>query len=205
MWEFFEAGGPVMWPLLLCSVIALAIILERLWFWMRIDLDKHKGDIEALLRDIQEGDESVASREGAGLIFRMLTTGAAYQGGTTAKAMEIIAIEAMKSMRRGMTVLDTIITIAPMLGIIGTVLGIIASFDMLGHAGVEDPKAVVSGIASALITTATGLSISVATVFPYNYFNSRIDEAQDRLEAYSSRLEVAKDTRVATSGKVAEA
>ncbi len=205
MWEFFEAGGPVMWPLLLCSVIALAIILERLWFWMRIDLDKHKGDIEALLRDIQEGDESVASREGAGLIFRMLTTGAAYQGGTTAKAMEIIAIEAMKSMRRGMTVLDTIITIAPMLGIIGTVLGIIASFDMLGQAGVEDPKAVVSGIASALITTATGLSISVATVFPYNYFNSRIDEAQDRLEAYSSRLEVAKDTRVATSGKVAEA
>ena len=83
-----------------------------------------------------------------------------------------------------MPVLDTIITIAPMLGILGTVTGIIASFDMLGLAGVEEPKAVVAGIAQALITTAAGLGISIATVFPYNYFSARIEAAQEELEMY---------------------
>lgn len=79
-----------------------------------------------------------------------------------------------------------------MLGILGTVTGIIASFDMLGLAGVEEPEAVVAGIAQALITTAAGLGISIATVFPYNYFSARIEAAQEELEMYCSRLEIAQ-------------
>ncbi len=106
------------------------------------------------------------------------------------KAMSIIAMRSITKMRRGMNVLDTIITVAPMLGIIGTVLGIIASFESLAIAGVGDPKAVIGGIAEALITTAAGLSISVMTVFPYNYFNTRIERAQDLIEMYASHLEI---------------
>ena len=99
-------------------------------------------------------------------------------------------MRSVAKMRRGMNVLDTVITVAPMLGIIGTVTGIIASFESLAIAGVGDPKAVIGGIAEALITTATGLVISVGTLFPYNYFNTRIERAQDLIEMYASHLEI---------------
>jgi Biopolymer transport proteins len=191
MWDLFLSGGPVMWPLLLCSIISLTVLLERVWFWLQLDLDKDKPAIEALLEGfLSRKKEGGPARESKSIVFRMLASGIAHQGFSSTKAMEAVALDAVKSMRRGMPVLDTIITIAPMLGILGTVLGIISSFDMLGQAGVEEPKAVVAGIAEALITTAAGLSISVATVFPFNYFNSRIENAQDTLEHYGTRLEI---------------
>lgn len=197
MWEIFQAGGPVMWPLLLCSVLSLTIILERAWFWARLDIDADTAAIEALLESFaacgahgSQGGATPSWEKPGGVVLSMLASGAAHAGFSSAKAMEAVALEAVKSMRRGMPVLDTIITIAPMLGILGTVTGIIASFDMLGQTGVEDPRAVVAGIAEALITTAAGLGISVATVFPYNYFNSRIENAQDTFEYYGTRLEI---------------
>jgi len=87
-------------------------------------------------------------------------------------------------------VLDTMITVAPLLGIFGTVLGIISSFEILGSGGIADPKLVTGGIAQALITTATGLGISIITVFPYNYFRSRIEHAIHVMEKYATSLEV---------------
>lgn len=88
-----------------------------------------------------------------------------------------------------MTVLDTMITVAPLLGIFGTVLGIISSFKMLGAGGIANPKLVTGGIAQALITTATGLGISIITVFPYNYFKSKIENAIHVMEKYATSLE----------------
>ncbi len=82
------------------------------------------------------------------------------------------------------------ITVAPLLGIFGTVLGIISSFEMLGTSGIADPKLVTSGIAQALITTATGLGIAIIAVIPYNYFNSRINHAIHIMEKYATSLEV---------------
>jgi len=196
MWELFQAGGPVMWPLLLCSITSLAFILERAWFWSRLDLDNDKGAIEALLESFrlrQKGLTVAPGRQGA--VFRMLASGMAHEDFSCSRAMESVALSEIKAMRCGMPILDTIITIAPMLGILGTVTGIIASFDMLGQTGVEDPKAVVAGIAEALITTAAGLGISVATVFAFNYFNSRIEDAQDIFEHYGTRLEIVLGNR----------
>lgn len=196
MLEIFMAGGPVMWPLLLCSLVALTVILERAWFWGRFDLAEDKNGIELLLEYCEKGkdtsiDPGIKIRKGA--VFRMLQSGLAHWEFSSTKAMESVAQAEHKKMRRGMGVLDTIITAAPMLGILGTVIGIINSFDMLSQSGIEDPRAVVSGIAEALITTASGLVISVATVFPFNYFNSRIDNALDVFEDYGNRLEILLD------------
>lgn len=192
MLEFFQAGGPLMWPLLLCSIVSLSVILERFWFWSHLDLDRNGQAAERFLKETLQGNARIPHQEQQGVIGKMLISGMACSKASCAKAMEVVALDALSKMRKGMPMLDTIITIAPMLGIIGTVVGIIASFDMLGQAGVDDPKAVVSGIAQALITTAAGLSISVVTVFPFNYFNSRIEHAQDLMEAYASRLEIAR-------------
>jgi biopolymer transport protein ExbB len=89
-----------------------------------------------------------------------------------------------------MAVIDTMITVAPLLGIFGTVTGIILSFEMLGSAGIEHPQAVTAGIAQALITTAAGLGIAILSVFPYNYFNSRIEKAALDIEKYATSLEI---------------
>jgi biopolymer transport protein ExbB len=93
-------------------------------------------------------------------------------------------------MGRFMGVLDTMITVAPLLGILGTVLGIIESFSMLDSFGIENPRAVTGGIAQALITTASGLTIAIVTVFPYNYFNSRMEKAAKIIEKYATSFEI---------------
>jgi biopolymer transport protein ExbB len=107
-----------------------------------------------------------------------------------AKAMEAAASEEIKRMQKYMAVIDTMITVAPLLGIFGTVIGIILSFEMLGTAGIAHPQAVTAGIAQALITTAAGLGIAILSVFPYNYFNSRIEKAALDIEKYATSLEI---------------
>ena len=107
-----------------------------------------------------------------------------------ARAMESAGAEELRRMQRFMGVLDTMITVAPLLGIFGTVLGIIDSFQILGAAGIADPRAVTGGIAQALITTAFGLSIAILSVFPFNYFNSRVDKAAHLIEQYATSLEI---------------
>jgi biopolymer transport protein ExbB len=106
------------------------------------------------------------------------------------RAMESAAAEELRRMQRFTGVLDTMITVAPLLGIFGTVLGIIDSFEILGAAGIADPRAVTGGIAQALITTAFGLGIAILSVFPFNYFNSRVEEAAHQIEQYATSLEI---------------
>ena len=89
-----------------------------------------------------------------------------------------------------MSILDTLITVAPLLGIFGTVTGIIHSFDVLGTSGIENPHMVTAGIAEALITTAAGLGIAIFSIFPYNYFNSRVESAAIAIEKYATSLEI---------------
>jgi biopolymer transport protein ExbB len=117
------------------------------------------------------------------------------------RAMEAEADLTVQRMQRFMPVLDTMITVAPLLGILGTVIGIIDSFQMLGTSTIGDPKLVTGGIAQALITTAAGLGISIVAVIPYNYFNSRINQAMHVMEKYATSLEVVfrKNSREAAS------
>jgi biopolymer transport protein ExbB len=93
------------------------------------------------------------------------------------------------------------ITVAPLLGILGTVVGIIESFEILGSSGINTPKAVTGGIAQALITTASGLAIAIITVFPYNYFNSRIEQAIRIIEKYATSFEIVYEDMIAPSDK----
>jgi biopolymer transport protein ExbB len=104
--------------------------------------------------------------------------------------MESAAADEIQRMRRFMTILDTMITVAPLLGIFGTVIGIITSFEMLGSAGIDRPQAVTAGVAQALITTATGLGIAILSVFPYNYFNTKVERAAMEIERYATSLEI---------------
>ena len=123
-------------------------------------------------------------------MVRILVSGILHREFSMVKAMESAAADEVQRMRRYMTVLDTMITVAPLLGIFGTVTGIITSFEMLGSAGIDHPDAVTAGVAEALITTATGLAIAIFSVFPYNYFNAKVRRATLDIEKYATSLEI---------------
>jgi biopolymer transport protein ExbB len=193
MLDIFISGGPVMYPLLACSIIMLTVIIERIFFWISMDMCRNKPLVDEALELCRTGDwESVRlkTKESKDYIIRILIAGILHRDFSMTKAMESAAADEIKLMRRYNGVLDTMITVAPLLGIFGTVLGIITSFEMLGTTGIEQPQAVTAGIAQALITTAAGLGIAILSVFPYNYFNSRVENAALAIEKYATSLEI---------------
>lgn len=193
MYDFIVNGGPVMWPLLACSVVSLAIVIERLIFWAILACRKDRKRINRIFELTEQGDFEAAVQEGIGskcMVTRILTDGLAHRNYGLLQSLESAAMTEIEQTKRGLTVLDTIITLAPLLGILGTVSGIIVSFDLLGDAGIEDPKAVTGGIAQALITTATGLSIAIVTLLPYNAFVRKIEKLTRHLDRLIIHYEV---------------
>ncbi len=193
IYDIIQNGGPVMWPLLACSLVVLTIIIERLSFWTSIKRKRNRKLLDEVLCLAEGGNWQKIKEKSVGCtdhVVRVLNVGILHREYDMAKAMEAEAQHLIKKMSRFMTVLDTMITVAPLLGIFGTVLGIISSFDMLGTSGIADPKLVTSGIAQALITTAAGFVISIVTVFPYNFFKSLIEDSSHGIEKYATSLEV---------------
>jgi biopolymer transport protein ExbB len=193
MVDFFIKGGPVMYPLLICSILSLAIILERTLFWIRLTRNRDEARVSQILELAEKEDYESAwelGRRSGDYIIRMLVGGIAHRRYSLPSALEMGAEEEVKKMGKHLNILDTIITVAPLLGIFGTVVGIINSFDVLGRAGIEHPQIVTGGIAQALITTATGLGVAMMTLLPYNYFQSRIESASKELEKFATSLEI---------------
>ncbi|MBM4311140.1 MAG: MotA/TolQ/ExbB proton channel family protein [Deltaproteobacteria bacterium] len=193
MIEMFIKGGPVMYPLLLCSVISLSVIIERFIFWIGVDRARSRALLDEVLELCRQGDWEAVRLKAAGsgnYVIRVLISGILHRDYSLGKAMESASAEEIGRMGRFMGVLDTMITVAPLLGILGTVTGIIDSFNMLGAQGLEQPQAVTAGIAEALITTAAGLIIAIATLVPYNMFNARIERAARRIEKYATSFEI---------------
>jgi len=190
---FFVKGGPVMYLLLICSMLAVTVIIDRLIFWVREDYRRNSQLVDEVMELCRKGDWEGVKEKVQGskdYVIRILVSGIVHRDFSMIKAMESSAAEEVKRMRRHMTVLDTMITVAPLLGIFGTVIGIITSFELLGAGGIEDPQAVTGGIAQALITTAAGLGIAILSVFPYNYFNARVENAVLSIEKYATSLEI---------------
>ena len=207
MLDIFIKGGPVMYPLLVCSVIVLTVVIERIFFWVGMDMRRNKQLVDDVLELCRHGDwESVRAKTKGSkdYIIRILVTGILHREFSMTKAMESAAADEIKRMRRYHSVLDTMITVAPLLGIFGTVTGIIISFEVLGTAGIENPQAVTAGIAQALITTAAGLGIAIFSVFPYNYFNSRIENAVLAIEKYATSLEIVYEKLIHPNSKQKE-
>jgi len=204
MWDVFEKGGPVMYPLLACSIIALAVVIDRAIFWLKLGLQRKPSLVDEVLELSRQGDwESIRIKttNTKDYIIKILVSGILHREFSMIKAMEAAAADEIKHMRRFMGVLDTMITVAPLLGIFGTVLGIITSFEVLGSAGIEHPQAVTGGIAQALITTAAGLGIAILSVFPYNYFSSRVENAAMLIEKYATSLEIVFEKLTQPGGK----
>ncbi len=183
--RLFSSGGWVMWPLSALSLFSVTICVERTIFWVRTNKGHRDRWIRTLSHRLRKGDRSGADEllaDDRSVYGRVMTT--VLDHGTS----EASAIDAVEGNRHTIeaysSALSTIITAAPMLGILGTVTGIIQSFRLLGatNASVTDPAQVASGISEALITTAFGLIVAMVTLFPYAIFRSMADRCLSNLE-----------------------
>lgn len=180
MFELIKAGGLLMWPLLICSVISLAIILERLWFLQTRRVIPPQ--LVARVRAWVEAGALDASRleklrEGSPL-GRILAAGLANRQQDREmmkESIEEVGRHEVHDLERFLNALGTIAAITPLLGLLGTVIGMIKVFEVITALGIGDPGVLAEGISEALITTATGLTIAIPSLMFYRYFRGRVE------------------------------
>lgn len=193
MLELFQKGGIIMWPLLITSIVATTVVFERIFFIIREKKRRDPQLVENILAAVEEGDTEKAVAAGyksQDFVARTLTYGLANREKSFSNALLRAANQELKRFSQGLQILDTIITLAPLLGLLGTVTGMIRSFSLLGGREIEAPTVITGGIAEALIATAFGLSIAIIALIPFNYLNSRLEEARHEIEDGSSHLEL---------------
>ncbi|HJT22985.1 MAG TPA: MotA/TolQ/ExbB proton channel family protein [bacterium] len=191
--QFLFRGGFMMIPLLAVSLVALTVILER-WKAFHKLYATPTGFINGVLEKAGSGKikDAIQSCESRDIpVAAVLKAGLEHFKNPTAEmeiAMKNEGESWVPALEKRMHVLDTSITIAPLLGLLGTILGMMGSFKVLTQSGVDDPYSITGGIAEALIATATGLVIAVICVVFHNYFNTLIKNFIYEMESAGSRL-----------------
>lgn len=191
--DWFIQGGPIMYLLLVCSLVSLTITFERILFWYRFRRNRNGALAERVARVVGEGRFEEAARimsTSEDSIVRVFRFGLTHREESMEAALRMGAGHEIRSMAKYLKIHDTIITLAPLLGILGTVLGIITAFDVIGGSTVEDPIAVTGGIAQALVTTAAGLVVAMFSLIPFNYFTARMDDAISEMESHLTNFEI---------------
>jgi biopolymer transport protein ExbB len=193
MWHVLVRGGWMMLPLALCSIVAVTIIIDRLFFFRGLRAENRAEEVIGLVRKggLDEALRIAGGQEGEHVpVMKVLSAGLAHVFDPTG-AMESAATAEVSAMKRGLVALDTIITLSPLLGLLGTIIGMINAFNIMATAGLGQPHAVTGGVAEALVCTAAGISVAVVSLVPYNYFLSRVEGETDVIENYATRLELA--------------
>lgn len=190
--DYFVRGGPVMYPILAVSIIALTVVLERLFWWSREGARRRTAVLHRIYDTVQAGDLAGASALAAGETtdprIRVVYEGLNHQHESMQGALQLAAAVELQRAARFLPVMDTIVTLAPLLGLLGTVTGIMRAFNAVqGELNVD---AVSGGIGEALIATACGLAIAMFALIPYNWFSSKVEFLKFELETAATNLEV---------------
>ena len=188
----FRKGGPIMWPILIVSIIGLTVVIERIFWWTGRWFRRDPKRIEKVFTAIENGDIAEASRLSRGSrdpVLRMMWNGLNHQHASLQGALQVAAGIEIKRAGRFLVVMDTLVTLAPLLGLLGTITGLIRSFSFLGNEELA-VQAVTGGIAEALIATACGLGIAIFALVPFNFFTSRVSNLEFELQTAATNLEV---------------
>jgi biopolymer transport protein ExbB len=193
--ELFKYGGPIMWPILLTSLLALTVIIERLLFIFRENSQRDPAVIEQIMEKVESRDVEGAmelGRKSKDFVARILTYALSHREHSLANAFVRAANQELNRYQQGLTILDTVITASLLLGLLGTVTGMMETFGALGEGGdiAANAARITGGVGEALIAVMVGLSISIIALLPFNYLNSRLEEARHEVEDASNALEL---------------
>lgn len=198
MWEIIVAGGPVMAPIILCSVVAVAIVVERLWTLQRTRVIPREltDRVWKLVETRTLNDRHLEALARNSPLGRILAAGLANRSQGREIMKEVIedtGRHVVHELERFLNTLGTIAAMSPLLGLLGTVTGMIAAFNAITEAGVGDPRALSGGIGEALITTAAGLMVAIPALFAYRYLRGLVDALVVDMEKEAMRLVQAFD------------
>ena len=189
----FSRGGPIMWPLLLCSIVALAISLERFFFLRRVHVDGEK-----LMRAVNQCLARGSAVEGKGIceatpgpVAKVLAAALARPELPKAEirdSVRAVALAEVPVLERYLPSLSTVVTISPLLGLLGTISGLMKVFRVIAGGGIGNYNQLSVGIAEALITTFAGLSIAIPFLVVYNALSSKVDSLVNEMEQRVAEL-----------------
>lgn len=193
MWEIVRAGGPLMWPIILCSIGAAAIILERFWTLQdkRVIPPDLTKKVAQLVESNQINDKVIAALEQNSPLGRILAAGLANRHRPREIMMERLqdtGRHVIYELERFLNSLNMIAGVSPLLGLLGTVTGIIKAFDAIQAGGMGDPRMLSGGIAEALITTAAGLSVAIPSLIGFRLLRGKVDRIVIQMEKDALRL-----------------
>lgn len=193
MWEIVQAGGTLMWPIMLCSVVAVAIILERLWTLQdrRVLPPDLMQKVWKLVEAHQINDKVILALEQNSPLGRLLAVGLQNRHRPREILMERLedtGRHMVHELERFLNTLGTIAGVSPLLGLLGTVTGIIKAFNAINAGGAGDPRMLSGGIAEALVATAAGLCVAIPSLIAYRYLRGRVERIVVEMEKNALRL-----------------
>lgn len=193
--ELFKSGGIIMWPIILVSFLMITVAIERILFIVRENGRRQPEVVEKMLELVEANDTEGAlaiGKKSQDFIARVLVYALTNKEHSMANAFSRAANQELQRLQQGLPTLDTCITAAPLLGLLGTVTGMMGTFGKLGGGGniADSMNEITGGVAEALIATMCGIAIAVTGLLPFNYLNSRVEESRHDIEDASNSLEI---------------
>ncbi len=193
MFELIRAGGFIMWPILACSIISMAIIAER--FWSLRETKIAPTNLVANVWQWHKSDQLDAKRIQAlrtnsplGMILAAGLLNRKHSREIMKESIEEVGRLVAHSLERFLNTLGTISSITPLLGLLGTVIGMIKVFTVITSQGIGDPSILSEGISEALLTTAAGLSVAIPSLMFYRYFRGKVDDLVVTMEQEALKM-----------------
>jgi biopolymer transport protein ExbB len=193
MWLVIQKGGYLIYPIILCSIFALGIFLERLWTYIKVrrELRELAFQVEPLVaKNLNEEAFALCLKSDSPLakVFLAALRAAGRSRDQIKAVVEETGRREAAPLQRFLGLLGTIATISPLLGLLGTVLGMIRAFNVIATQGMGTPATLGGGISEALITTAAGMTVAIPVILAHRYLTSRLDQLSIEMEEYSLRL-----------------
>jgi biopolymer transport protein ExbB len=192
--HFFLKGGPVMWPILILSILTVAVVFERIVFLIRQRGRSDQAAVRKIFDLVEHGryDEAIRTgNESRDMLARTMASGLEHRDTSLSEALVEGASTELDQYNRGLVMLDTAVTLGPLLGLLGTVFGMMRAFGLVANEDLAGKTAAITGgISEALITVAFGLAVAIVAIIPLNFLHSRMEGARRLLEMTTTRLEL---------------
>lgn len=191
--ELFAHGGIIMWPILIVSFLGVTVAIERVIFLWRESANREPEVIEKMLEHVEQNDVDSAialGQKSKDYLARILTYALTHRDQSLSNAFIRASNQELQRFQQGVAVLDTVITAAPLLGLLGTVTGMMRTFGSMTGDISSAAGQITGGVAEALIATACGLFIAIMGLLPFNILNARAEQSKHEISDVQNALEL---------------